>query len=188
MKNSLKFGVLLGFMMILVSIIEYNMEPISIFYILQNFVIFLIVSGIIIFLAIKKFKEKNNGFASYGESLKIIFPILLTFILVWTIYNYIFHAIVFPDFFLDQKVEYVKWEKSVHLNYLNLFGITEFEYEEAIMKVEENIEAEFNTLNNQYVTFYGISYSLFERLFILLLLSLFFAVFYNSKQPSRINN
>lgn len=188
MKNSLKFGVLLGFMMIVVSIIEYFIAPISVGYLLQNFVIFMILSSIIIFFAIKHFKEKNNGFASYGESLKIIFPILLTFILVWTAYNYVFHAILFPDFFHSHKAEYVEWSKDLRSNSLKLLGTSGFEYEEEMLKVEEEIELEFHTVNDEYVTLSGISESIFGKISMMLLLSLILSIFYKRNPPINLNN
>lgn len=93
----LNYGLLLGVLTILISLIVYasgnHLQPhwsVSLFSIL--FMIAAIVYGI------KKFKESNNDFLSWGQAVKIGVGISIIAALLSVIYNIIFVTYIEPDY------------------------------------------------------------------------------------------
>lgn len=67
-------------------------------------VITIIAFIILIILGVKKFKESNNGFLSFGEAVKVGVGIAILSALIGSIYQYIFMNFIEPDF-MNQMME-----------------------------------------------------------------------------------
>ena len=96
-KIALNYGLLLGFVSILQSLILYAMGKTydNDWY---TTAIGILIMAIIIFLGIKKYKESNNGFLSLGQGLKTGVGIALIAAVVSIIYTVIFVKFIEPDF------------------------------------------------------------------------------------------
>jgi multisubunit Na+/H+ antiporter MnhF subunit len=96
-KIALNYGLLLGFVSILQSLILYAMGKTydNDWY---TTAIGILIMAIIIFLGIKKYKESNNGFLSLGQGLKTGVGIALIAAVVSIIYTIIFVKFIEPDF------------------------------------------------------------------------------------------
>jgi MFS family permease len=99
----INYGIYLGVATVLVSLITYalgmHLDPhwsIS----LVSGILFI---GLIVF-GIKKQKETNEGFLTWGQGVKIGVGIAIVAALIGTIYNYLFMNFIEPDF-LNQVME-----------------------------------------------------------------------------------
>jgi uncharacterized membrane protein YfcA len=90
-------GVILGVVTVLISLVVYAMGM----HLDPHWSISLI-SGVLfialIVLGIKKYKEGNGGFLSWGQGVKIGVGIAILAALIGAIYNYIFMNIIEPEF------------------------------------------------------------------------------------------
>ena len=99
----INYGIYLGIATVLISLITYalgtHLDPhwsIS----LVSGILFI---GLIVF-GIKKYKETNEGFLTWGQGVKIGVGIAIVAALIGTIYNYLFMNFIEPDF-LNQVME-----------------------------------------------------------------------------------
>ena len=99
----INFGIYLGVATLLISLISYalgtHLDPhwsIS----LVSGILFI---GLIVF-GIKKYKETNEGFLTWGQGVKIGVGIAIVAALIGTIYNYLFMNFIEPEF-LNQVME-----------------------------------------------------------------------------------
>lgn len=96
-KIALNYGLILGFLSILTSVIVYTMGKTY----EQDWkvgVISFIIMAIIITLGIKKYKEGNQGFLTLGQGLKTGIGIALIGAVISIIYSLIFMNFIEPDF------------------------------------------------------------------------------------------
>ena len=93
----LNYGIILGVISVFQSLIMYAMGKH-----LQPHWSVGIISGILlivlIVLGIKKFKNNNNGFLSFGQAVKVGVGIAIVAGLIGVIYNYIFMNIIEPTY------------------------------------------------------------------------------------------
>ena len=93
----INYGLLLGFLSILVSVTNYAIgniyEPL---WSIQVIGILLMIALII--LGIKKLKESNEGLLSLGEALKTGIGIALVSVLLFMVYFYVFAKFIEPEF------------------------------------------------------------------------------------------
>ncbi|MFQ3182669.1 MAG: MFS family permease [Polaribacter sp.] len=99
----INFGVYLGIATVLISLIAYalgmHLDP----HWSVNVISGILFIGLIVF-GIKKYKEINNGFLSWGQGVKIGVGIAIVAALIGTIYNYLFMTFIEPDF-MNQAME-----------------------------------------------------------------------------------
>lgn len=93
----LNFGIYLGVATILIELTKYAMgvhlDPHWAFAVLGG----ALFIGLIVF-GIKKFKEANGGFLTWGQGVKIGVGVAIVAALVGSIYNYVFMNFIEPDF------------------------------------------------------------------------------------------
>jgi len=94
----LNYGLLLGFMGILINVVNYSFGNVykphwSIG------VVSVVVTITIIILALKKTKENNGGYLSLGESIKTGLGISLIAAILGVIYTYLFTHFIEPEYF-----------------------------------------------------------------------------------------
>ena len=102
-KIALNYGLILGFALILVSIVNYAIGNIYD----QDWktgVISYVIMAVIIFIGIKEYKEANGGFLNLGQGLKTGVGIALIGAVVSIIYTIIFMTVIEPDF-IDKTME-----------------------------------------------------------------------------------
>lgn len=93
----LTYGLMLGIVSIIISVIYYAMG----LHYEQDWkrnVIGIAVSVIIIYLGIKKFKELNNGYLTLGQALKTGIGISVISGLISVIYTFLFMYVIEPEF------------------------------------------------------------------------------------------
>ena len=96
-KIALNYGLLLGFVSVLINVAVYAMGR----HYEQDWrvgVISFIIMVVIITLGIKKYKEANGGFLSLGQGLKTGIGIALIGVVISIIYNLVFMNFIEPDF------------------------------------------------------------------------------------------
>ena len=110
----INYGLILGVISVLLNLIMYAMgkhiDPPVLFSILSGAALI----GIIV-LGIKKFKETNGGFLSWGQAVKIGVGISIIAALIGVIYNYIFISFIEPDF-IAQTIE-IQNQKMIDAGY-----------------------------------------------------------------------
>ncbi|AUC22622.1 MULTISPECIES: DUF4199 domain-containing protein [Polaribacter] len=97
------YGVILAVAGILLSVITYAMGE----HLKPHWSISVISIGLttaLVVLGIKKYKEINNGFISWGQGVKIGVGICILSALITAIYQYIFMTVIEPDF-MQQAME-----------------------------------------------------------------------------------
>lgn len=107
-KNSGKniivnYGLILGGIAILISLVQYSLGE----HLTPNPIYGVISFGLMIaaiVLGIKKLKELNQGYISFGEAVKVGVGIAVVSALISIIYNLIFIYFIEPDF-LDQMLQ-----------------------------------------------------------------------------------
>ena len=104
-KSAIQFGVVFGVLMIFEFVISYvlNIDPIKnkSYGIIANTLNFMVFPLVFISIGCNNFKNKlNNGFISFGESLKIGVTICVFAALLYAIFNAVFNMI-FPEFVED---------------------------------------------------------------------------------------
>ncbi len=96
-KTALHFGIILGIVSILISVIiyalgmQYDQDW-------KTGMIGFLAMAIIVFLGIKKYKEFNGGFLTLGEAIKTGIGIALIGGIISVIYSYVFMNFIEPDF------------------------------------------------------------------------------------------
>ena len=99
----LNYGVILGIASLLISLTLYSMgmhlDPHWSISILSGALLI-----VLIIFGIKKFKETNGGFLSWGQGVKVGVGIAIIAGLIGVIYNYIFMNFIEPDF-MSQMME-----------------------------------------------------------------------------------
>ena len=102
----LNYGIILGVLSIILNMVIYAMDksfnPGWVF----GTIGFILPIALIV-LGIKKFKESNNGFMSWGQAVKTGVGIMLISTLIALFYQQIFENFIEPDF-AQQKLEYVE--------------------------------------------------------------------------------
>jgi len=96
-KTALQFGIILGIVSILISVIIYALGM-AYDQDWKTGMIGFLAMIIIIFLGIKKYKEFNGGFLTLGEALKTGITIALIGAIISVIYSYVFMNFIEPDF------------------------------------------------------------------------------------------
>ncbi|MFQ3181720.1 MAG: MFS family permease [Polaribacter sp.] len=99
----INYGIYLGVATVLISLITYalgmHLDP----HWSVSLVSGILLIGLIVF-GIKKYKELNNGFLTWGQGVKIGVGIAIVAALIGTIYNYLFMTFIEPDF-INQAME-----------------------------------------------------------------------------------
>ncbi len=99
----INYGLMLGAASILISLVKYAMGM----HLDQGWAFttlsLLLTIGLIVF-AIKKFKETNDGFLSWGQAVKIGVGVAIISALISAIYQFIFISFIEPDF-MQQVLE-----------------------------------------------------------------------------------
>jgi MFS family permease len=99
----INYGIYLGVATVLISLITYalgmHLDP----HWSISLVSGILLIGLIVF-GIKKYKELNNGFLTWGQGVKIGVGIAIVAALIGTIYNYLFMTFIEPDF-INQAME-----------------------------------------------------------------------------------
>jgi MFS family permease len=99
----INFGIYLGVATVLISLMTYalgmHLDPHWSVSVISG----ILFIGLIVF-GIKKYKEINEGFLSWGQGVKIGVGIAIVAALIGTIYNYLFMTFLEPDF-LSQMME-----------------------------------------------------------------------------------
>jgi MFS family permease len=99
----INYGIYLGVATVLISLISYalgmHLDP----HLSISLVSGILFIGLIVF-GIKKHKETNEGFLTWGQGVKIGVGIAIVAALIGTIYNYLFMNFIEPDF-LNQVME-----------------------------------------------------------------------------------
>lgn len=112
-KIIINYGLILAGASILIGLIQYAMGT----HLEQNwvssFIGFLLVITLTV-LGIKKFKEVNNGFLSWGQAVKIGVGIAAVAGLIGALYQYVFINFIEPDFveLIAEKQEEVLLEQG----------------------------------------------------------------------------
>ena len=99
-KTALHFGIILGIVSVLISVIIYALGM----HYDQDWktgTISFLAMAAVIFIGIKKFKELNGGILSLGQSLKTGIGIALIGGIISIIYSYIFMNFIEPDFIVN---------------------------------------------------------------------------------------
>ncbi len=99
----LNYGLYLGIASVLISLIMYALGM----YLEQNWIAIIlsfVIMIILIVLGIKKFKETNEGFLSWGQAVKIGVGIAIISGVISIIYQQIFINFIEPDF-MNQMME-----------------------------------------------------------------------------------
>lgn len=102
-KFALNYGLILGLILVLISVITYVTGMALEGKQWPNF-IYYILFPVIIFFAINQFKKQNAGLLSLKEAIKIGLLIGIVSALVSTIYGLIFNYFIDPDF-VDKTLE-----------------------------------------------------------------------------------
>jgi MFS family permease len=99
----INYGIYLGVATVLISLITYalgmHLDP----HWSVSLVSGILFIGLIVF-GIKKYREINNGFLTWGQGVKIGVGIAIVAALIGTIYNYLFMTFIEPDF-INQAME-----------------------------------------------------------------------------------
>lgn len=101
-KSALQFGILFGIFMVLEFVLLYvlNIDPITnpTVGIIVNVLNYLVLPVALIYIGCDNYKKKlNNGFISFGESLKIGVTICLIAGLIYALFSIAFN-LMFPEF------------------------------------------------------------------------------------------
>ena len=96
-KFMLKYGAFLALSTIIIGLLNYSFGNIYKPHWIINLLNFLLMVAFIV-LAIKAFKDSNNGFLKFGEALKIGLGVALISTLINIIYFYVFVYVIEPDF------------------------------------------------------------------------------------------
>jgi len=96
-KIMINYGLLLGFLSILISVANYALGNVYEPHWSITAVSIIIMMAVIIF-GIKKLKESNEGLLTLGEALKTGIGIALVSILVFMVYFYVFAKFIEPEF------------------------------------------------------------------------------------------
>lgn len=101
-KSALQFGILFGIFMVLEFVLLYvlNIDPISnpTVGIVVNVLNYLVLPVTLIYVGCNNYKKKlNNGFITFGESLKIGVTICLVAGLIYALFSIAFN-LMFPEF------------------------------------------------------------------------------------------
>ena len=96
-KFAMNYGLILGLIMILISVITYVTGMALEGKQWPNF-IYYIIFPVVIFYSISQYKKNNAGLLSLGEAIKIGLLIAIISAIVYAIYGLIFNYIIDPDF------------------------------------------------------------------------------------------
>lgn len=99
-KVAMQYGLILGIVSILLSVIVYVMGQAYEQPWWQSLLSFALMLGCIVY-AIKAFRGENGGFLSLGEALKVGLAVALIAGIIGMIFNYIFITVIEPDFALN---------------------------------------------------------------------------------------
>jgi len=99
-KTALHFGIILGIVSILISVIIYALGM-AYDQDWKTGMIGFIAMAIIIFLGIKKYKELNEGYITLGQAIKTGVGIALIGGIISVIYSYLFMNFIEPDFVIN---------------------------------------------------------------------------------------
>ncbi|HLT54022.1 MAG TPA: DUF4199 domain-containing protein [Flavobacteriaceae bacterium] len=112
-KFSLSYGLLLGFVMIIISVISYVTGAALEGAKWPQFVYY-IIFAIVIFYAVSQYKKKNANTLSLGDALKVGVLIGVISALIAAVYNILFSYVIDPEF-MDKAMEFAK-EKMIEDN------------------------------------------------------------------------
>ena len=113
-KIALNYGLILGFALILISVINYALGN-AYNQGWKTAVISYLIMIVIIFMGIKKYKEANGGFLTLGQGLKTGVGIALIGGIISIIYTVIFMTVIEPDF-IEKSMEITRQEMLENQN------------------------------------------------------------------------
>ncbi len=111
-KTMLKYGVIIGILTIIVSLLNYTFGNIYKPHWGINVVNILLMIAFIVY-GIKEFKTLNNGFLSLGQSIKMGLGISLIASIIGVLYLFLFIYVIEPNFMtnLEEFQQQVMYEK-----------------------------------------------------------------------------
>ncbi len=156
-KIALNNGLILGFALILIAVVNYAMGNAY----SQDWkiaVISYVIMVIIIFIGIKKYREANGGFLTMGQGLKTGVGIALIGAVLSIIYTIIFMTVIEPDF-IDKTME------IAHQTLLEDSSLSE-EQIEAQMDISRKFSSPgiFAAVGLVWLTFLGFVFSMISSL------------------------
>ncbi len=101
-KFAMNFGIILGVIMILISVIMY-VTGMSLDGVQWPQYLYYIIFPVVIFYSISKFKSQNANILSLGQAIKIGLVIAAVSAIVYIIYGLIFNYIIDPEFMGQMK-------------------------------------------------------------------------------------
>lgn len=136
MKHAIKWGLILGGISVVQSLIMWKVAPQLFFNTTMSMVVGGIITVVILVLALKEQKSDSNGFLSFGDGLKTSFVALL----IGTLLSGLFIGILFDKIdpsLKDQGVEYSKKVAKKTFDMIaNLTDMPEAEKAKAIAEME----------------------------------------------------
>jgi len=99
----INYGIYLGVATVLISLITYALGMHLDTHWAVSLVTIILFIGLIVF-GIKKYRETNEGFLTWGQGVKIGVGIAILAALIGAIYNYLFMSFIEPDF-MNQAME-----------------------------------------------------------------------------------
>lgn len=112
-KIMVKFGVILGVLTVLVSVMNYSFGNIYEPHWSVKVLEILLMVGVIVY-GLREFKQLNNNFLSIGQSIKTGLGISLIASIIGIVYLFLFMNVIEPDFMMkmeefQQKIMYEKF-------------------------------------------------------------------------------
>lgn len=137
MKSALTYGVYLGLVSILISVVIWAGGIIEsmglfggVFISLGSFVI----SFVLLFIFAKNYRNKElGGYISFSEAFKFTMLVIVFSTLISLVYTYIFNAFIAPDYM--ENLMAVLQQKT--MNFMESKGVPEAQMEKALEKFEE---------------------------------------------------
>ncbi len=137
MKSSLTYGVYLGLISILISVVIWAgavIESMGLFGGAIIGVFSLVISFVLIFIFAKNYRNKEfGGYISFGDVFKFTMLVVVFSTIISVIYTYIFNTFIAPDYM--ENLMAVMQQKT--MMFMDGKGVSEAQMDKALAKFED---------------------------------------------------
>lgn len=135
-KSSLTYGIYLGVISILFSVIIYItglIETLGLMGSVLIGIISLVITFILLLLFSKNYRKELGGYISFSNAFQFGLLVILFSVILSTIYNYIFHTLIDPEY--TKNIMMLMQQKT--LSYMENAGVPEIQIDKALEKFDE---------------------------------------------------
>ncbi|SHE74527.1 Protein of unknown function [Mariniphaga anaerophila] len=135
-KSSLTYGIYLGLISILLSVIIYItglIEKLGLMGTALIGIASLVLTFVFLLIFSKNYRKEMGGYISFSDAFQFGLLAILFSVILSTVYNYIFHTLIDPEY--TKNIMMVMQQKTI--TYMENAGVPETQIDKAIEKFED---------------------------------------------------